>query len=175
MHQLRCVSVKLRIQYPESLYLLINRGDRPEAIFEDDSDRERFLDTLVEVCLRTGWQVHAYWLMGITCLCRARQIGFHLVMEIPQATLVPGMQWFSPVKKSDVGGGEGTRDHCRRVGIDGLSEADLGRWRKGDVWKVRVARRLRRETKVVKRWVDHQLAMGSVSNVAFCLAASGIQ
>jgi len=54
----------------------MNRGDRQEAIFDDDSDLERFLETLGEVCLKTGWQVHAYCLMGNH---------FHLVLETPQA------------------------------------------------------------------------------------------
>ena len=32
---------KLRIQYPGAIYPVMNRGDRREAIFEDDEDRER--------------------------------------------------------------------------------------------------------------------------------------
>ncbi len=28
----------------------MNRGDRREAIFPDDTDRKRFLDTLAEAC-----------------------------------------------------------------------------------------------------------------------------
>jgi REP element-mobilizing transposase RayT len=63
----------------------MNRGDRQEPIFEDDADRERFLETLAEACLKTAWQVHAYCLMGNH---------FHLVAETPQASLVAGMQWF---------------------------------------------------------------------------------
>ncbi|MBI4662400.1 MAG: transposase, partial [Verrucomicrobia bacterium] len=39
---------------------------------------------LAEACVKTGWQVHAYCLMGNH---------FHLVMETPQANLVAGMQW----------------------------------------------------------------------------------
>ena len=57
----------------------------------------------------------------------------------------------------------------------GWAEADLGQRRKGDVGKVRIARRLRRETTVSKRWIAQQLSMGSVSNVTFCLMASGKQ
>jgi hypothetical protein len=49
----------------------------------------------------------------------------------------------------------------------------LGRRRKGDVGKVKIAQRLRRETTVSQRWIADQLAMGSVSNVTFCLTASG--
>jgi hypothetical protein len=33
----------------------MNRGDRREASFEDDKDRERFLETLTEACKKTGW------------------------------------------------------------------------------------------------------------------------
>ena len=57
----------------------------------------------------------------------------------------------------------------------GWEEADLGQRRKGDLGKVRIARRLRRETTVSKRWIAQQLSMGSVSNVTFCLRASGRQ
>jgi putative transposase len=34
---------KLRIQYPGAIYHVMNRGDRREAIFEDDEDRQRLL------------------------------------------------------------------------------------------------------------------------------------
>src|SRR5437773_9369211 len=63
----------------------MNRGDRREPIFKDEEDRGRFLGTLGEACLKTGWQVHAYCLMPNH---------FHLVVETPRANLVPGMKWF---------------------------------------------------------------------------------
>jgi len=63
----------------------MNRGDRREAIYHDDADRRRFLETLSETCVKTGWQVHAYCLMNNH---------FHLVVETPQANLVAGMKWF---------------------------------------------------------------------------------
>jgi len=75
---------KLRIQYPGAIYHVMNRGDRREAIFADDADRERLLETLAEACQKTGWQVHAYCLMGNH---------FHLVIETPQPNLVAGMKW----------------------------------------------------------------------------------
>jgi hypothetical protein len=37
---------KLRAEYPGAIYHVMNRGDRREAIFEDDQDRESFLETL---------------------------------------------------------------------------------------------------------------------------------
>ena len=76
---------QLRIEYHGVIYHVMNRGDRREAIFKDDADRERFLATLGEACLKTGWQVQAYCLMANH---------FHLVVETPQANLVPGMKWF---------------------------------------------------------------------------------
>ena len=62
----------------------MNRGDRREAIFEDDQDYQRFLQTLAEACQKALWQVHAYCLM---------HNHFHLVIETLQPTLVVGMKW----------------------------------------------------------------------------------
>ena len=75
---------KLRVEYPGAIYHVLNRGDRREAIFRDDADRQRFVETLGEAGGRSGWQVHAYCLMPNH---------FHLVVETPQPTLVAGMKW----------------------------------------------------------------------------------
>jgi REP element-mobilizing transposase RayT len=79
------VARKVRIEYPGAVYQLMNRGDRREAIFRNDADRELFLATLGEACQKTDWQVQAYCLMGNH---------FHLVVETPRGNLVAGMQWF---------------------------------------------------------------------------------
>jgi hypothetical protein len=39
---------------------VMNRGDRREPIFHDDTDRKRFVTTLGEVCTKTGWQVASF-------------------------------------------------------------------------------------------------------------------
>jgi hypothetical protein len=39
-----------RVQYPGAIYHVINRGDPREAIFWDDQDQRRFVETLGEVC-----------------------------------------------------------------------------------------------------------------------------
>ena len=44
---------RLRIQYPGAMYHGMNRGDQREAIFRNDEDRQRFLSTLGEACLKT--------------------------------------------------------------------------------------------------------------------------
>jgi len=76
---------KVRVEYAGAVYHVMNRGDRREAIFRDEADRQRFVETLGEACARSGWQVHAYCLMSNH---------FHLVVETPQPTLVAGMKWF---------------------------------------------------------------------------------
>jgi putative transposase len=74
----------LRIEYPGAIYHVMNRGDRREAIFADDGDRKSFLQTLAQSCERTGWEAHAWCLMGNH---------FHLVVETPRGNLVVGMKW----------------------------------------------------------------------------------
>lgn len=54
----------LRIEYPGALYHVTSRGDRQEAIFDDDQDRTAFLNILAEVISRFRWRCHAYCLMG---------------------------------------------------------------------------------------------------------------
>jgi len=76
---------KLRVQYAGAIYHVMNRGDRREPIFKDDTDRKRFEQTLGEACQKTGWLVHAWCLMPNH---------FHLVIETPQPNLVAGMKWF---------------------------------------------------------------------------------
>ena len=47
----------LRIEFSGALYHITARGDRREAIYEDDDDRQIFLDTLanvVVVCIVFG-------------------------------------------------------------------------------------------------------------------------
>jgi hypothetical protein len=79
------VARKLRIQFPGALYHIVNRGDRSEPIVRDDTDRERFIETLAQACQKTGWRVDAY------CLLTDH---FHLVVQTPEPNLVDGMKWF---------------------------------------------------------------------------------
>jgi putative transposase len=75
----------LRIEYPGTIYHVLSRGDRLEAIFRSNADRKQFLDPSGLTCRRTGWQIHAYCLMDNH---------FHLVVETPRGNLSTGMQWF---------------------------------------------------------------------------------
>lgn len=73
------------MEYEWAAYHVMCRGDRREAIFRDDTDRERFLETLWECCERTGWRIHSYVLMGNH---------YHFLLETPEPNLVAGMRWF---------------------------------------------------------------------------------
>ena len=76
---------KLRVEFPVAIYHVTSLGDRQEATFKDEVDRQDYLKTLAETCQKTGFEVHAYGLMGNH---------FHLVVETPEANLVAGMRWF---------------------------------------------------------------------------------
>jgi putative transposase len=75
---------RARIEYEGAFYHLLCRGDRREAIFLDDEDRQVFLATLGEVCDRTGFVVHSYVLMDNH---------YHLLLETTAGNLVAGMKW----------------------------------------------------------------------------------
>ena len=74
-----------RVEFEGAVYHVLCRGDRREAIFQSEGDREMFLETLGEVSERNGWRVHAYVLMSNH---------YHLLVETPKANLVRGMHWF---------------------------------------------------------------------------------
>jgi len=74
----------LRIQYPGAVYHVMARGNQGQRIFQDDRDRQCFLETLGEACEKTGWRIHAYVLMGNH---------YHLLVETPEGNLIEGMKW----------------------------------------------------------------------------------
>lgn len=78
----------LRIEFDGALYHITSRGDRREAIFEDDEDRETFLRVLAEVAKRYNWVCHAYCLMPNH---------YHLVVETVEGNLSKGMQQLNGV------------------------------------------------------------------------------
>jgi putative transposase len=78
----------LRIEFPGALYHITSRGDRQEAIFEDDEDREAFLRVLAEVVERYNWVCHAYCLMTNH---------YHLVIETVEGNLSRGMRQLNGV------------------------------------------------------------------------------
>jgi len=78
----------LRIEFAGALYHVTSRGDRREAIYEDDEDRETFLNLLAEVVDRFNWLCHAYCLMTNH---------YHLVIETVEGNLSKGMRQLNGV------------------------------------------------------------------------------
>jgi putative transposase len=73
----------LRIEYPGALYHVTSRGNGRQRIFEDDRDRQFFLDLLAHVGDRFHFMCHAYCLMDTH---------YHLVIETPEGNLSRGLR-----------------------------------------------------------------------------------
>ena len=73
----------LRIQFPGAVYHVTSRGNARGMVFDDDSDRAKFLDVLSSVIEKYRWLCHAYCLMGNH---------YHLLLETPEANLSRGMR-----------------------------------------------------------------------------------
>jgi putative transposase len=67
------------------IYHVYARGNRREAIFEDDADHEKYLELLGRAVKRTRWRAMAYCLMGNHV---------HVLLETREPNLSAGMQWF---------------------------------------------------------------------------------
>src|SRR5574337_302848 len=73
----------VRLEFGGALYHVTARGDRREAIYEDDADREHFLEVLGAVVGQFNWCCHAYCLMSNH---------YHLVIATPDGNLSKGMR-----------------------------------------------------------------------------------
>lgn len=82
------MSRPIRIAFPDALYHVTARGDRREAIFDDDQDRRQFLATLEQVVDRFNWVCHAWCLMDNH---------YHLLIQTPDGNLSRGMRQLNGV------------------------------------------------------------------------------
>lgn len=73
----------LRVMYPGAIYHITSRRNARHDIFDDDPDRNLFLDTLAKVINRYNWLCYAYCLMDNH---------YHLVIETPEGNLSEGMR-----------------------------------------------------------------------------------
>jgi len=88
------MSRPLRIEFEGAVYHVTSRGNARQNIYEDDTDRHRFLELLVREINQQRWFCHAYCLMGNH---------YHLLIETPETNLRRGMarlngmysQWFN--------------------------------------------------------------------------------
>ena len=82
------MSRPLRVEFPVALYHVTSRGDRREAIYLDDADRQQWLTLCGQVCQRFNWICHAYCLMDNH---------FHIVVETIEGNLSASMRQFNGV------------------------------------------------------------------------------
>lgn len=74
----------LRVEFAGATYHVMARGNERRAVFRDDDDRRRFLETLAEMVERFGVRLHAYCLMPNH---------YHLLVETPRANLSQAIGW----------------------------------------------------------------------------------
>ncbi len=82
------MSRPLRIEFAGALYHVTSRGDGQDDIYLQDSDRERWLEVLGQVCERFNWTVHAWCQMSNH---------YHLLIETPDGNLSQGMRQLNGV------------------------------------------------------------------------------
>ena len=82
------MSRPIRIEFPGALYHVTARGDRREDIFDDDTDRNAFLDVLAQVVEQFNWLCYAWCLMDNH---------YHLLIQTPDANLSKGMRQLNGV------------------------------------------------------------------------------
>ena len=74
---------KTRVHFPGALYHVMCRGNQGQRIFNDDRDRQRYVELLKESQQRFGCRLYAYVLMGNHV---------HLLIEVGQTPLSKVMQ-----------------------------------------------------------------------------------
>ena len=104
---------KLRIQYPGAVYHVMSRGNQGGAIFQGDSDRKVFPDTLAEGCENPAWRRNQRWSGGCGGgrRCRGAWVSRRLQMGDE-----------SRAGDADRGGGEGD-PRSRRGGLAGATRS----------------------------------------------------
>jgi REP element-mobilizing transposase RayT len=74
----------IRVEFEDAVYHVTARGNERKAIYRDDHDRQRFLDTLEETVERFALVIHAYCLMPNH---------YHLLAQTPRANLSDAVGW----------------------------------------------------------------------------------
>jgi REP element-mobilizing transposase RayT len=75
---------KLRVEYADACYHVINRGNYRRELFRGKGAAESFVRCLGEAAERYGWRLHAYVVMSNH---------YHLAVETPEPNLSVGMKW----------------------------------------------------------------------------------
>ncbi|MBW1997877.1 MAG: transposase [Deltaproteobacteria bacterium] len=76
----------LRVEYPDAYYHVMSRGNNQQTLYEDDADKEKFLEYLAKASERFSIIIHTYCLMNTH---------YHLLVQTPEANLSLAMQWLN--------------------------------------------------------------------------------
>ena len=162
---------KLRVQYPGAIYHVMNRGHRREPLFHDDVARRRFVETLGEACgkrpgrctptsscptLFTWW-----WSLPPGGPGRLVLRGGGVQSGVARSGVSAGGQGALREELRESAEGQAGRLVAVAMARKGWTEEDLVGRRKGDAFKVRVARELREKTTVTLAWIATCLHMGT--------------
>ncbi len=74
----------IRMDYPETFYHVLSRGNEKKEIFQDEKDYQKFLSLLSNMVERFRLEVHAYVLM---------KNHYHLLIKTKEANLSRAIQW----------------------------------------------------------------------------------
>ena len=74
----------IRVEYEGAAYHVCARGQRREAIYETERDREIYLEILGQMVKRYGVRIHSYCLM---------LNHYHLLVTTPHGNLSQAMGW----------------------------------------------------------------------------------
>jgi putative transposase len=75
---------KLRIEFPDAVYHVLNRGNYRRDLFLSAGEAGAFVKALEEAAESYGWRIHAYAVM---------RNHYHIALRTPQPNLVEGMHW----------------------------------------------------------------------------------
>ncbi len=74
----------IRVEYANAVYHVTARGNERKAIYRDDADRQRFLETIEETVEQFGLAIQAFCLMPNH---------YHLLLQTPRANLSAAAGW----------------------------------------------------------------------------------
>src|SRR5262245_18445849 len=111
----------LRVEFAGADYHVIARGNDRRALFRDDRDRRRFLDTLAEAVAQFGLRLQAYCLM---------YNHYHLLLGTPQANLSRAVGWLQATYTARFNARHRRRGHLfqGRFKAQLVESDEYGRW-----------------------------------------------
>ena len=110
----------LRIEFPGAIYHVTSRGDRRESVFDDDIDREDFLEIAGAALARFDARLLAYCLMGNH---------YHLAMHTRQGNLSRVMHQINRVCTQTYNRRHGLAGHLFQGRFKAAIQSHIGRCR----------------------------------------------